>query len=205
MWLGNLTDWPSSPESQLEILSFFPLCLPAFHANHCSLCRFVHPFQMLLYWIPNIIIHHDPHQYRRRRHHHHHHHFLHHKHCRDLHSFQMLLFWIPIFTTTTAIFITIGIAEICTPSKCCSIELPPLLSQWKSTVRWKVECQRLKQALTFGPQGGGSFSFVFVHALNTTKGKSLKKCESESPAYWDNVSYGTTVTYLAKTGLLFCF
>ena len=174
MWLGNLTDWPSSPESQLEILSFFPLCLPAFHANHCcrgSFCRFVQPFQMLLYWIPNII---------------------------------MTLINITVVITTTTFF-TIGIAEICTPSKCCSIELPPLLSQWKSTVRWKVECQRLKQALTFGPQGGGSFSFVFVHALNTTKGKSLKKCESESPAYWDNVSYGTTVTYLAKTGLLFCF
>ena len=90
--------------------------------------------------------HHDPHQYHRRHHHHHHHHFLH--HC---------------------------IAEICTSSKCCSIELPPLLSQCKSRVHRKVECQRLKQALTFGPQGGGSLSFVFVHAFNTKKGKSLKK------------------------------
>ena len=99
------------------------------------------------------------------------------------------------------------IAEICTSSKCCSIELPPpLLSQCKSRVRWKVECQRLKQALTFGPQGGGSFSFVFVQAFNTTKGKSLKKCESESPAYWDNVKVmGQLWPIWQKQGCCFAF
>ena len=89
-------------------------------------------------------------------------------HCRDLHFFQMLLYWI----ATTA--------------------LPVQKPNSGSRVRRKVECQRLKQALTFGPQGGGSSSFVFVHAFNTTKGKSLKKVWVRVPCLlgqcklWDN-------------------
>ena len=161
----NSLNQPSSPKSQLGNLSISLFCIlgqSLFLRFPLQICAPLSNVALL-----NTKHHHDPHQYHRRRHHHHHH-FLHHRHCRDLHFFQMLLYWI----ATTA--------------------LPVQKPNSGSRVRRKVECQRLKQALTFGPQGGGSSSFVFVHAFNTTKGKSLKKVWVRVPCLlgqcklWDN-------------------